>query len=75
MIDPFGVSDTPTETVRRILVNPKAKVYMSFMYDFINRINDNPRFEPHLDKLFGTRDWRTATRRLLDEASQIARFL
>ena len=69
MIDPFGVSDTPMETVRRILGNPKAEVYISFMYDFINRFKDNPRFEPHLDKLFGTRDWRTA-RTIQDEEAR-----
>lgn len=37
MIDPFGVSETPMKTIRRILSNPKSEVYVSFMYREINR--------------------------------------
>ena len=58
MIDPFGVSDTPMQTVARILSNPNAEVYISFMYDFINRFNRTDGFESHLDSLFGCEDWR-----------------
>ena len=58
MLDPFGVSDTPMYIVRRILTNPKAEVYISFMYDFIRRFNTTGDSEPHLDSLFGCQDWR-----------------
>ena len=58
MIDPFGVSDTPMKTIRRILSNPKSEVYVSFMQRDINRFKDHPNFEPHLDELFGCREWR-----------------
>jgi three-Cys-motif partner protein len=58
MVDPFGVSDTPMNVVRRILQNPKSEVYISFMYEAINRFKTTPEFEAHLDRLFGTSDWR-----------------
>src|SRR2546426_2758018 len=58
MVDPFGVSGTPMAVLRRILSNPKCEVYVSFMYDFISRFRDTPEFAPHLDELFGCRDWR-----------------
>ncbi len=58
MIDPFGVSETPMGVVERILKNPKSEVYISYMYEFINRFSESPEFEHHLDNLFGTPDWR-----------------
>ena len=58
MIDPFGVSETPMRTVARILDNPKSEVYISFMYEWINRFKGHPHFESPLDDLFGCRDWR-----------------
>ena len=58
MIDPFGVSETPMSVVARILDNPKSEVYISFMYQWINRFRNHPNFERHLDELFGCPDWR-----------------
>lgn len=58
MIDPFGVSETPMRTIGRILSNPKSEVYVSFMFNHINRFKDHPNFEPHLDELFGCSEWR-----------------
>lgn len=58
MIDPFGVSGTPMRIVRRILSNPKAEIYASFMYEAINRFKATPEFERHLTDLFGCEDWR-----------------
>ena len=58
MIDPFGVSDTPMQVIRRILQNPRSEVYISFMYEAINRFKATPEFERHLDGLFGCEDWR-----------------
>ena len=58
MIDPFGVSDTPMQTIARILSNPKSEVYISFMRRDINRFKTHPSFESHLDNLFGTPEWR-----------------
>lgn len=58
MVDPFGVSGTPMSVIERILQNPKSEVYISFMYEWINRFKETPEFEPHLDELFGTEQWR-----------------
>ena len=58
MIDPFGVSDTPMNTIGRILQNPKSEVFISFMYEWINRFKAEPGFGIHLDDLFGCPDWR-----------------
>ena len=60
MIDPFGVSDTPMRTVRRLLSNSKSEVYISFMYESINRFTTTAGFESHLYELFGCLDWREA---------------
>ena len=58
MIDPFGVSETPMKTIGRILENPKSEVYISFMYEAINRFREHSYFERHLDELFGCQEWR-----------------
>lgn len=58
MVDPFGVSDTPMSVVRRILRHPKSEVYISFMYEAINRFKNTAEFAPHLDSLFGCEEWR-----------------
>jgi three-Cys-motif partner protein len=58
MVDPFGVKETPMSVLARILENPKSELYVSFMYEAINRFKDSPEFEQHLDSLFGTPAWR-----------------
>lgn len=60
MLDPFGVSGTPMAIIRRLMRNPKCELYISFMYESINRFISTPEFAPHLDELFGTTDWRKA---------------
>jgi three-Cys-motif partner protein len=58
MIDPFGVSGTPMSVVRRLLQYPRCEIYFSLMYEYLNRFKGTSEFEPHLDELFGCRDWR-----------------
>lgn len=58
MVDPFGVSGTPMTILRRILANPRSEVYVSFMYEAMNRFKNTAEFAPHLDELFGTEEWR-----------------
>lgn len=58
MVDPFGVSDTPMSTIRGVLEHPKSEVYISFMYESINRFKSTSEFAKHLDVLFGCTDWR-----------------
>ena len=58
MVDPFGVSDTPMDVLQRILRGAKTEVYVSFMYEAINRFKATPEFEGPLTRLFGTDKWR-----------------
>jgi three-Cys-motif partner protein len=58
MVDPFGVSDTPMSVIQRVLRHPKSEVYISFMYEAINRFKNTSEFAPHLDSLFGHPGWR-----------------
>ena len=58
MIDPFGVSGVGMEHIRALMDYPSTEVYVSFMYEYIDRFKDHPNFEPHLDDLFGCPDWR-----------------
>ena len=37
MIDPFGVKGMPMQLIRRILANPMCEVYVSFMWEAMNR--------------------------------------
>lgn len=58
MIDPFGVKDAPMHVIRRVLAYPSTEVYISFMYEYINRFRSQPDFENSLDALFGCPQWR-----------------
>ena len=59
MIDPFGVKGIPMELIGEILKNDRSECLISFMYEPIRRFHAQPEFTPHLDKLFGTEDWRS----------------
>ncbi len=59
MVDPFGVSDTPMGIIERILKNDRSEVYISFMYEWINRFKEHDNFEQHLDALYGCTGWRS----------------
>jgi three-Cys-motif partner protein len=60
MIDPFGVAGTPMDVVQRIMGHPKSEVFVSFMFEWINRFLSTEEYGPHLDALFGSPDWRQA---------------
>ncbi len=60
MVDPFGVSQTPMSIISRILQNSRSEVYISVMYEFINRFISIPEFSVSMDGLYGTPDWRQA---------------
>ncbi len=44
--------------IERILRNNKSEVYISLMYEWINRFKEHENFENHLDELFGCPNWR-----------------
>ena len=58
MIDPFGISGVGMEFIRALMDYTSTEVYVSFMYEFMNRFKGHANFEPHLDDLFGCPDWR-----------------
>lgn len=60
MVDPFGVSGTPMSVMERVLANARSELYISFMYESINRFLSTEEFAPHLDDLFGSEEWREA---------------
>ena len=47
--------------VKRILSNPKSEVYISFMYEAINRFKTTSEFSASLNSLFGCQEWRKGT--------------
>ena len=50
MIDPFGVKrHADRVTIGRILANPKCEVYVSFMWEPMNRFVSLPEFEVPMD--------------------------
>jgi three-Cys-motif partner protein len=69
MLDPFGVSYTPLSTIRRLLKNPSCEIYISVMYEWINRFKGEREFEKPLDDLFGSPDWRKA-REIVDSTKR-----
>lgn len=73
MVDPFGVSDTPMSIIERILSNDASEVYISFMYEWINRFKEHDNFEQHLDELYGCTEWRTGIE--IEDSIERKRFL
>lgn len=58
MIDPFGVKGSPMNLIERILSNEKSECMISFMYEPIRRFHQQSEYEPHLNELFGTQEWK-----------------
>ena len=57
-IDPFGISDTPFSIIERIMAHQKCEVLITFMSGFLNRFKGIDDNIVHIDKLFGTTDWK-----------------
>jgi len=58
MLDPFGVSGMPMSLIARLLKSGKTELYITFMYEFIDRFKKTPAFEKHLTELYGTEEWK-----------------
>jgi three-Cys-motif partner protein len=58
-IDPFGWTGAPFWVVQSILGQPSCEVFVTFMYEEINRFIGHPDQETNFDAFFGTRDWRS----------------
>ena len=57
MMDPFGIKDIPLSVIRGILGNRQCEVYVTFMWEEMNRFLTTTEFEPHMDAMFGTDAW------------------
>jgi len=57
-IDPFGFSGLPIDLIKRFMENKKCEVFITFMYEEINRFLGNSVNEKSLTALFGTTDWK-----------------
>ena len=73
MIDPFGIRDVTYQVLQRLARYDKTELLISFMYESISRFMRTDGFEPHLDALFGCREWRTAL--TIDDSQQKELFL
>jgi three-Cys-motif partner protein len=60
-VDPTGWTGFAMDNLRPILKRSNGEVMINFMFDFINRFLNfqSPSNEESLDRLFGTREWRS----------------
>jgi three-Cys-motif partner protein len=56
-IDPFGWTGAPFSIVRFILGQRSCEIFVTFMYEEINRFLSHPEQLSNFDQFFGTRDW------------------
>ena len=55
-VDPFGFTEFPMATLRRILSSQHCELFVTFMSGFVSRFV-GPERGPALDVLFGSSDW------------------
>jgi three-Cys-motif partner protein len=63
MVDPFGFSGTPMSVIGRIMSHQRCEVFITFMYEYVNRFIEHPSeaINKHMDALYGTDAWRGVT--------------
>jgi three-Cys-motif partner protein len=64
-IDPFGWTGAPFDVVRFILGQPSCEIFVTFMYQEINRFLGHPDQPTNFDLFFGTQKWREGVRLVL----------
>lgn len=57
-VDPFGWSQTPMRLLKRLLDNPRCEVFVTLVYEELNRFLSVPLASDPRDDLFGTSTWR-----------------
>lgn len=60
MVDPFGVKGFSMELLGRILGHPRSELYVTFMWDAIERFLGAPEFADHLTAIYGVDSWMEA---------------
>lgn len=59
-VDPFGWSQTPMRLLQRLLSNARCEVFVTLIYEELNRFLNVPLPNDARDDLFGTTTWRDA---------------
>jgi three-Cys-motif partner protein len=59
-VDPFGFSEAPLNLLCRLLAFDTCEVLFTFMFDYVNRFITQEKVSDHLNKLFGTDEYRRA---------------
>ncbi len=57
-IDPFGFTGIPLKIIKKIMENPKCEVFITFMYEEINRFVSDEKLWNGLEETFGTDKWK-----------------
>jgi three-Cys-motif partner protein len=61
-IDPFGWTGAPFSAVKFILSQQSCEVFVTFMYEEINRFIGHPDQEANFDAFFGAHEWRSGVK-------------
>jgi len=57
-IDPFGFTGIPLRIIKEIMKNSKCEVFITFMYEEINRFISDEKLWDGLTETFGTDEWK-----------------
>jgi three-Cys-motif partner protein len=57
-LDPFGFSHTPFSLIQRLMQQSRCEVFITFMYEEINRFLKHTDHPKTFDMLFGCSDWK-----------------
>lgn len=58
-IDPFGFTGIPIKVIKKIMGYSKCEVFITFMYEEINRFISDEKLWDGLTETFGTDSWKT----------------
>lgn len=61
MADPFGIGHIPMDSFQKLMKFSRVELYISFMYEFINRFRNQKAFEEPLITLFGSDSWKAVS--------------
>lgn len=56
-IDPFGWNDIPLSVLKQIMSRDRCEIFVTFMYEELNRFLQHPDQVENFNKLFGTDRW------------------
>ena len=62
-IDPFGWKGIPHSVLKDIMSHSRSEIFITFMYDALNRFLDNPDQAENFRELFDTDDWQQESHR------------